>query len=86
MDEDQIHKLGDKMKDVYDDVQAHAEGTADQAKSELQNAYGSAKNAAREGADTMEAQLGSFVKQRPMTALLAAAGLGYVFSRLTHRR
>lgn len=86
MDEDQIQKLGDKMKDVYEDVQANAEGKADEAAGQLQSAYGSAKAAARDGAGTFEAQLGSFVRERPVTALLAAASLGYVLSRLTNRR
>lgn len=86
MDEDQINKLGEKMKDVYDDVQAHAEGAADQASRRVRNAYGSAKGGARDAAGTFEAQMGSFVKERPLTALLAAAGLGYLLFRLTQHR
>lgn len=94
MDSDRIEglaaDLGGKMRAVYGDVvgdtQAQAEGRAEQASGQVQNAYGSAKDAVREGAGAMEDQLGSFVRERPITALLAAAGLGYVLSRLTHRR
>lgn len=94
MDEDRIKgsitDLGGKMKDVYGDIagdaRTQAQGKADQVSGHVQNAYGSAKDTAREAAGTMEKQLGSFVKERPMVAVLAAAGLGYVLSRLTHRR
>lgn len=85
-----VNQLGGKMKEVYGEVAgdtgSRAEGRADQASGRLQNAYGSAKDAAREGAGTMEAQLASFVKERPFVALLAAAGLGYVYSRMTRGR
>lgn len=93
MDSDRIEgitaSLGGKMKEVYGEVAgdagAQAEGRADQVSGRLQNAYGSAKDAVRDGAGSMEAQLVSFVKERPLVAVLAAAGLGYAFSRLTHR-
>lgn len=86
MDEDQIAKLGDKMKEVYGDVEAQASGAADQASGQVQRAHRSSKGGKRKSADTIEAQLGSFVKERPLAALLAAAGLGYALSRLTGRR
>ena len=86
MDEDQIAKLGDKMKSVYDDVQAHAEGTADQAGSQLRAAYGSAKDTANEAAGTLGDQFDSFMKEQPLAALLTAAGVGYVLAFLIYRR
>ena len=94
MDEDRIKgaatDFGGKVKDAVGgltgDAKTQAEGKADQASGQLQNAYGSAKDGAREAADTLEAQLGSFVKERPLTAMLSAAGIGSVLSRLTQRR
>ena len=81
--------LGGKLKDglgkALGDDSLRAEGKADQASGQLQNAYGSAKDGAREAAGTLEAQLGSFVKERPLIALLSAAGVGWVLSRLTQR-
>ena len=93
MDEDRIKgaatDFGGKVKDavggIGGDAKTQAEGKADQVSGQLQNAYGSAKDGAREAADTLEAQLTSFVKERPLTALLSAAGLGWVLSRLTQR-
>lgn len=82
-----VNQLGGKMRQVYgevaDDAGARAEGRADQVSGRVQNAYGSAKDSLRDGAGSMEAQLASFVKERPLVALLAAAGLGYVYSRMT---
>ena len=94
MDEDRIKgaatDLGGKAKDVIGsltgDAKTQAEGKADQASGQLQNAYGSAKDGAREAAETLETQVTSFVKERPLTALLSAAGIGWVLSRLMQRR
>lgn len=86
MDEDQINKLGDKMKTVYDDVQAHAEGTADQASGQVQKAYGSAKRAAKKAAGSAGGEMDSLMSQQPFAALLAAVGVGYVLAYLIHRR
>lgn len=89
MDDDQITQLGSKMKDVYgdlaDDAGKQIEGKADQVSGQLQGAYGSAKDGALQAAGTLEAQLGSFVKERPVVALLGAAGLGWMLSRLARR-
>ena len=85
-----LNQLGGKMKEVYGEVagdaETQAQGKADQVSGRLQNAYGSAKDAARDGAGTMEAQLVSVVKQRPFVALLAAAGVGDGYSRMTRGR
>ncbi len=51
----------------------------------MQNAYGSAKDTAREGADTLGAQVDSLLHERPMAALLGAVGVGYVLARLMRR-
>ena len=88
MDEDQAHKLGDKMKEVYADV-VHDTGTEvstrpNQASRKLQKKFKSGR-AARGGAGTLEAQVVSFVKERPIVALIAAAGVGYLLSRLAAR-
>ena len=40
---------------------------------------------AREAADTLGKQLDEVLKERPMFALLAAAGIGYLFARVMHR-
>lgn len=93
MDEDRIKgaatDLGGKVKDAVGDLtgdaKTQAEGKSDQVSGQLQNAYGSAKDSAREAADTLEAQLSSFVRDRPLVALLSAAGVGWVLSRLMQR-
>lgn len=94
MDEDRTKgaaaALGGEVKDAVGgltgDGEIQAEGKADRMSGRVQNAYGSAKDTAREAAGTMEARLGSLVKEQPVAALLAAAGLGCVLSRFTHRR
>ncbi len=93
MDEDRIKgaatNVGGKVKDaaggLLGDSKTQAEGKADQVSGELQNAYGSAKDAVREGADTLGTQVDSLMKERPMVALLGAVGVGYVLARLMHR-
>ena len=93
MDEDRIKgaatNVGGKVKDaaggLLGDSKTQAEGKADQVSGELQNAYGSAKDAVREGADTLGMQVDSLMKERPMVALLGAVGVGYVLARLMHR-
>ncbi len=93
MDEDRIKgatgNIGGKVKDAVGgltgDTKTQAEGKLDQVTGRAQNAYGSVKDQAREGASTMGAELDSFMSERPMTALLAAVGVGYVLARLMHR-
>ena len=94
MDQDRMKgaatNVGGKVKDavggMLGDSKTQAEGKADQLGGQLQNAYGSAKDEVREIADTAGTQLDEFIKERPMAALLAAAGVGYVLSFLLHRR
>ena len=93
MDEDRVKgaatNIGGKVKDAVgsltDDTKTQAEGKLDQATGQVQNAYGSAKDAVQEGASTMGAQLDSFMSEKPMMALLIAAGVGYLLARVTHR-
>lgn len=93
MDEDRVKGsatgIGGQVKDaaggLLGDNKMQAEGKADQASGQLQNAYGSAKDTVREGADTLGAQMDSLLKERPMVALLGAVGVGYVLARLMHR-
>ncbi len=94
MDEDRIKgaatNVGGKVKDAVGgltgDSKTQAEGKADQVSGQLQNAYGSAKDAASEAVDTVGSQVDSFMKERPLAALLTAAGVGYVLAFLIHRR
>ena len=93
MDEDRIEgaatNIGGKVKDAVGgltgDTKTQAEGKMDQATGQLQNTVGSAKDAVREGASTMGAELDSFMSEKPMMALLIAAGVGYLLARITHR-
>lgn len=93
MDEDRVKgaagNVGGKVKDtvgsITGDTQTKTEGKLDQMTGQAQNAYGSMKDEAREGVSTISAELDSFMSERPMTALLAAVGVGYVLARLMHR-
>ncbi len=93
MDEDRIKgsasDIGGKVKDaaggLLGDNKLQAESKADQVSGQLQNAYGSAKDAVSEGAETLGTQVDSLLKERPMVALLGAVGIGYVLARLMHR-
>ncbi|MGI4942410.1 MAG: CsbD family protein, partial [Janthinobacterium lividum] len=68
------------------DTKTQAEGKADQAKGRVQNTYGSAKDNVSEVADSLGSQLDTFLKDKPVAALLSAVGVGYVLARLMHRR
>ena len=94
MDQNRIEgaatNIGGKLKDAVGgltgDTKTQAEGKMDQVSGQLQNAYGSAKDSAREAAGTMEEQITSFAKERPLMAMLSAAGVGWMLSRLMQRR
>ena len=66
------------------DGKTQAEGKTDRPTGKAQDAYGRAKDVL--GAGAMQDPLASFVEDRPVTALLATAGVGYVLSLLPHRR
>ena len=77
--------LGDSKSQSKTQSKTQAEGKADQASGQVQNAYGSAKDVAREGADTLGTQVDLLMKEQPMAALLGAVAVGYVLARLMHR-
>ncbi len=93
MDEDRIKgaagNIGGKVKDAVGsltgDPKTQAEGKLDQAAGQAQNAYGGAKDAVRDNASALSAELDSFMAERPMASLLMAVGVGYVLARLMHR-
>lgn len=86
MDEEQVNKLGSKMKQVYADVVEDPGGeVATQASRGLRTTRNSARSAARGGSDTLDAQIVAFVRERPIVALVAAAGVGYLMSRVAGR-
>lgn len=82
-------KIGGKVKDaaggMLGDNRLQADGKTDQASGQIQSAYGYANDAAREEAETFGTQADSFMKERPMAALLGAVGVGYVLAHLMHR-
>ena len=94
MDQNRIEgaatNIGGKVKDtvggLIGDTKMQAGGKADQVSGQLQNAYGSAKDSASEAVSTLGTQIDGFIKDKPVMALLSAAGVGYVLARLTHRR
>lgn len=92
MDEDRIKgaatnlqgKVKSTVGSLTGDSKTEADGKTDEIGGKLQNAYGSAKEAISDQAGTLGTQLDGFMKERPMMALLAAAGVGYVLAFLTH--
>lgn len=93
MDESQIDKLGSRMRDVYADMAAAPEpaGTAPKNPSRRlrKNRYVT-RTAARSGrspatrpADGTGLSIGGLVSQRPVTAMLVLAGIGYLLTRLS---
>ena len=94
MDNDRLEgaatNMGGKVKDavggITGDSKTQAEGKADQVSGQIQNAYGSAKDAVSEQIGSLGEQIDDFMHQRPMGALLLAGGIGYLLSFLVHRR
>jgi len=66
-------KAEDAVGGLAGDAKMQAEGKLNQAAERAQDAYGSARDQAREGASAMGAELGSFISERPAAALLASA-------------
>lgn len=83
MDQDQIAKLGDKMRNVYENVaeEAPAAPHAGRVTRRLRKTPGFGSSPARGHASRSD----SFMVQHPLASLLLATGIGYVLSRLTHR-
>ena len=94
MDQDRIEgaatNLGGKAKDaiggLVGDNKTQAEGKADQVSGQIQNAYGSAKDAVSEQNGSLGEQIDDFMHERPLGALLIAGGVGYLLAFLLHRR
>ncbi len=101
MDEDRIKgtatdltgKAKDAIGGLTGDTKTQAESKLDQARGTAQRGLGQAKDMASDLADdaqqaaaSLGQQLDTVLKQKPLTALLAVAGVGYVLSLLIHRR
>ncbi|RYY17449.1 MAG: CsbD family protein [Alphaproteobacteria bacterium] len=78
--------LGGKLKDavggLIGDTGMQAEGKRDQVGGRMQNAYGSAKDSASDGAATLANQIEDFVHDQPVVAMLSAATIGFLIARL----
>lgn len=93
MDEDRIKgaatEIGGKVKDAVGgalgDTKMQAGGKTDQLSGQVQNAYGSAKDAVSDSAATLADQIEDFVHDQPVVALLSAATIGFLFARLINR-
>ena len=86
MDENQIDKLGSKMRDVYADVASEApvptRGMSKRPSHRLRKSrtFGSASG--RKPAPTPRGATGNLITQHPLASLLIAAGVGYVLAQL----
>lgn len=93
MDEDRVagaaKEFGGKVKDAVGgavgDSGTEAQGKADRALGVVQNAYGSAKDAVRDNAGGVLEEIEDFVQERPVLALLAAAGVGFMLGQIIDR-
>lgn len=75
------------------DTKTQAEGYADQLGGTARRTIGQARDTLRDATGQLQAQastIGDFIDEtiheRPLTALLAAGGIGYILSLLIHRR
>jgi len=86
MDENQIDKLGSKMRDVYAEVASEAPvPTGDVLKHpshRLRKSRTFGRASGRKPAPTPRGTAGSGIAQHPVASLLIAAGVGYVLARL----
>lgn len=65
--------------------ESQVRGKAKQSAGQVRDTFASARRTTRGDGSTMGAELDGFMAARPMTALLIAAGFGYVLARLTLR-
>ena len=101
MDQDRIAGTANDLKGqvkegiggLTGDAKLKAEGKGDQLSGTAERALGQAKDSLRDAADVVQDQaatigeyLDDAIQDRPLTALLAAGGIGYVLSLLIHRR
>ncbi len=101
MDEDRISGTAQEMKgkakeaigNMAGDAKSQAEGYVDQISGAAQRTFGQARDTLRDAAGSLQEQAGTLgdyidetIQERPLMALLAAAGVGYILSLLIHRR
>jgi len=86
MDENQVNKLGSKMRDVYADVASEApvptRGVPKRPSHRLRKSRTFGKVSRRKPASAPRGAAGSVITQHPVASLLIAAGVGYVLARL----
>ncbi len=75
------------------DTKTEAEGYGEQLTGAAQRTYGQARDTLRDAASSFQEQastIGDYIDEtmheRPLTALLAAAAVGYILSLLIHHR
>jgi len=91
MDEKQIDELGSKMRDTYADVASEAPAPAQFASKHPSRRLRKNSNFARvterksRAASTPGGVAGGFVTQHPTASLVIAAGVGYLFARISAR-
>ena len=96
MDEDRIKgtvsdltgRAKDAVGGLTGDPRTQAEGKFDQVKGRVQNTYGSAKDSLGDSdvVRSFGADLQRLTQERPLLALLLAAGVGYGLRSVTHPR
>ncbi len=74
-------KVQDAVGGLTGDTGLQARGKANQAAGSAQNALGSVMDAASEWSGSVA----EITKDKPLTALLVAASVGYMLHMLTHR-
>jgi len=86
MDENQIDKLGSKMRDVYADVASEApvptRGVSQRSSRRLRKNRTFGRAPGRKPTSAPRGAAGSLITQHPVASLLIAAGVGYVLARL----
>jgi len=86
LDENQIDKLGSKMRDVHDDVASEAPvptvGPSKHPSHRLRKNRTFGRASGRKPASAPSGAAGGLIAQHPVASLLIAAGAGYVLARL----
>ena len=93
MDEAQIDKLGNRMRDVYGDVATTSEPAANVPKHPSRRlrknryvtraAAQSGRSSATQHGNGTALSIGDLVAQRPVMTFLALAGVGYLLAKLS---
>ena len=94
MDEAQIDKLGNQMRDVYDDVARTSEPAADVPKHPSRRlrknryvtraAARSERSSATQHGNGTALSIGDLVAQKPVMTFLVLADIGYLLAKLSH--